>query len=264
MNQKKVLFFDIDGTLLTPHKRIVEQETIDILKELSKMDNIDMYISTGRSRQTIKEIEHIIPYFKGLNLANGGNIIIDDQEYFFLMEEELVRKLVKFLNKNKISYGVLTKNNNLRMYFSKEIKDAFDKAVDASYILLKEDDDFFFNEVVQFWVLGNNTELDLVKNNFDDLTVFYWGNFGSDVIPKGRDKASGIKEIMKIMEYDYKNTFAFGDSDNDVPMFKVVNTSITMGKSTIDAVKNATYQTDLIENAGLAKAIRKYVLENKK
>ena len=123
---------------------------------------------------------------------------------------------------------------------------------------------FFFNEVVQFWVLGNNTELDLVKNNFDDLTIFYWGNFGSDVIPKGRDKASGIKEIMKIMEYDYKNTFAFGDSDNDVPMFKVVNTSITMGKSTIDAVKNATYQTDLIENAGLAKAIRKYVLENKK
>ena len=40
MKNKQVLFFDIDGTLLTPGKRIVEDATIEILKELSLNPNI--------------------------------------------------------------------------------------------------------------------------------------------------------------------------------------------------------------------------------
>ena len=63
------------------------------------------------------------------------------------------------------------------------------------------------------------------------------------------------------MGYNQENTFAFGDSDNDVPMFRAVNTSIAMGKSTPMAIKAATYQTLLLEDAGLAKAVKKYVLK---
>lgn len=261
MNSNKVLFFDIDGTLLTPGKRIVEKETIEVLEELSLRKDIDIYISTGRGRQTIKDIEHILKYFDGLNLANGGHIIIGDKEYTYCMEYEVVKELVNFLNNNHISFAVMTKNANLRMYFNDEIKSSFDKIVDSSYISLKESDDFYFDEVIQFWVLGNNEELEKVKNAFSTIKVFFWGNFGSDVVPFDRDKATGIKEIVRLMDYDINNTYAFGDADNDVPMFKVVKTSIVMGKATKDAYLAATYQTDLIENAGLAKAIKKYVLD---
>ena len=69
---KKVLFFDVDGTLLTPKKRIVEPATLEVLKELSIIPNIDLYLSSGRGRDTLNDVEHIVPYFTGLNLANGG------------------------------------------------------------------------------------------------------------------------------------------------------------------------------------------------
>ncbi len=257
---KKVLFFDVDGTLLTPKKRIVEPATIEILKRLSINPDIDLYLSSGRGRETLGDVEHIIPYFTGLNLANGGQIYIGNEKYHSFIDPNIVKDIVTFMIKNKISFSASTVNGNLRMYFNDEIKASFDKNVSCPYTLLKEEDDFYFNEVIQFWLLGDNDQIDEVKKHFDTLTFFKWGTFGADVIPTTRDKATGIKKIIELMNYDINNTYAFGDSDNDVPMFKLCNTSIVMGKCTPSAKLAATYQTDLIEDEGLANAVKKYVL----
>lgn len=260
---KKVLFFDVDGTLLTPKKRIVEPATLEVLKELSNNPDIDLYLSSGRGRDTLNDVEHIVPYFTGLNLANGGHLIIGDKTYYDFIDKDLVKNVVTFMIKNKISFSASTLHGNLRMYFNDEIKVSFDRNVPGPYILLKEEDDFYFSEVIQFWLLGNNDEIDKTSKNFKELTFFKWGVFGADVIPASRNKATGIEKIIEIMNYDINNTFAFGDSDNDVPMFKLCNTSIVMGKCTPAAKSAATYITGLIEEGGLADAVRKYVLNEK-
>lgn len=262
-NMKQVLFFDVDGTLLTPKKRIVEPATIEILKELLNNPNIDLYLSSGRGRETLNDVEYIIPYFTGLNLANGGHIIIGENSYVDCIDKDLVKNVVEFMIKNKISFSASTINGNLRMYFNDEVKTSFDRNVPGPYILLKEDDDFYFDDVIQFWLLGNNEEIDLTSKHFKDLTFFKWGTFGADVIPANRDKATGIKKILDIMKYDINNTFAFGDSDNDVPMFKLCKTSIVMAKCTPAARESASYITGPIEEGGLADAVRKYVLNKK-
>lgn len=261
MKNKQVLFFDIDGTLLTPGKRIVEDATVEVLKELSTNPNIDMYISSGRGRETLLDVEYIIPYFTGLNLANGGHIIIGDKDYKFTIDKTIVTRLVTYMIEHKISFAASTSTGNVRMYFDEETKKVFDNNVPTPYTLLKETDDFYFDDVIQFWLLAFNDVIDETKKLFPELTFFKWSNWGADVIPNNRDKATGIKKIIEIMNYDFKNTFAFGDSDNDVPMFKVCNISVAMGKCTLAAKNNATYIADFIENAGLAKAIKKYVIK---
>ncbi len=260
---KKILFFDVDGTLLTPKKRIVEQATIDVLKELSTHPDIDLYLSSGRGRETLHDVEHIIPYFTGLNLANGGHIIINDKTYLDCIDKNIVEELVKFMITNKISFSASTVNGNLRMYFNDDIKASFDKNVPCPYVLLKEEDTFYYDQVIQFWLLGNNEEIDLTKDVFPNLTFFKWGVFGADVIPCNRNKATGIKKIADIMGYDINYTYAFGDSDNDVPMFNLCKTSVVMEKCTPAAKKAATYITGPIEEGGLAAAVRKYVLNEK-
>ena len=155
---KKVLFFDVDGTLLTPKKRIVEPSTLEVLKQLSNNPDIDLYLSSGRGRDTLNDVEHIVPYFTGLNLANGGHIIIGDKTYYDFIDKDLVKNVVTFMIKNKISFSASTLHGNLRMYFNDEIKVSFDRNVPGPYILLKEEDDFYFSEVIQFWLLGNNEE----------------------------------------------------------------------------------------------------------
>lgn len=259
-SMKKVLFFDVDGTLLTPKKRIVEPSTIEILKKLSNNPNIDLYLSSGRGRETLGDVEHIIPYFTGLNLANGGQIIIGEKTYSNCIERSIVKNIVAFMIKNKVSFSASTLNGNLRMYFDDQVKASFDKNVPSFYTLLKEEDDYYFDEVIQFWLLCDNDTIEKIEKEFNQLTFFKWGTFGADVIPCERDKATGIKKIIEIMNYDINNTFAFGDSDNDVPMFKLCKTSVVMGKCTPSAKLAATYQTGLIEEEGLSKAVKKYVL----
>lgn len=256
---KKVLFFDVDGTLLTPKKRIVEPATVEILKRLSNDPNIDLYLSSGRGRETLHDVEHIIPYFTGLNLANGGQIFIGDKTYHNFIDKDIVKEVVQFMINNRISFSASTIKGNLRLYFNEKIKESFDKNVPSPYTLLKETDDFYFSDVIQFWLLGDNSEIDKVEAVFPNLTFFKWGSFGADVIPVNRDKATGIQRIVEVMNYDINQTYAFGDSDNDVPMFKLCKTSIVMGKCTEKARNAATYITDVIEEEGLSKAVLKYV-----
>ena len=118
---KKVLFFDVDGTLLTAKKRIVEKETLEVLEELSKNPDIDLYLSSGRGRETLGDVEFIIPYFTGLNLANGGHIIINNESFLDCIDRKLVEEVVKFMINNKISFSASTSKGNLRMYFNDEI-----------------------------------------------------------------------------------------------------------------------------------------------
>ena len=55
---------------------------------------------------------------------------------------------------------------------------------------------------------------------------------------------------------------AIGDGNNDIEMFEYANYSVAMENSTELAKKAAKYQTDSNENDGVAKAIRKYALNN--
>ena len=123
MKNKKVLFFDVDGTLLTPKKRIVEPATIEILKELSSNPDIDLYLSSGRGRETLNDVEHIIPFFTGLNLANGGHIIINDKEYLSCIDKDVVKKIVKFMiinNLNSKMNHILSSNLKILSFILKQ------------------------------------------------------------------------------------------------------------------------------------------------
>ena len=48
---------------------------------------------------------------------------------------------------------------------------------------------------------------------------------GADIIVKSITKAKGIQKVLNKMGYDLNNTYAIGDSSNDVPMFKLCKTS---------------------------------------
>ena len=48
----------------------------------------------------------------------------------------------------------------------------------------------------------------------------------------GVDKGSGFLEALKILEVDINDTIAIGDSETDVPLFKVIKNNIAVSNST--------------------------------
>ena len=60
---KKIIFFDIDNTIVDSSTGKVPPQTMQMLEELSKRDDICLGIATGRGPGRMSIIEDILHYF---------------------------------------------------------------------------------------------------------------------------------------------------------------------------------------------------------
>lgn len=79
-------------------------------------------------------------------------------------------------------------------------------------------------------------------------------------VPKGFSKASGIRFVCEKLGIAHENTYAFGDSVNDVEMLKYVAHGIAMGNGTEEAKQASDYVTDDIHENGIYNACRHFSL----
>ena len=76
----------------------------------------------------------------------------------------------------------------------------------------------------------------------------------------GVDKGSGVRAALAYLGHGIENTFAFGDSENDLPMLRAVETPVAMGNA-LDSVKaEAAYVTDRAEHEGVATGLAHFGL----
>jgi len=72
---------------------------------------------------------------------------------------------------------------------------------------------------------------------------------------KGVDKGSGFMEAIKMLEIDVNDTIAIGDSDTDVPLFKVVKNNIAVANSTENLKKLAKIVTTKKSGEGVLEGL---------
>ncbi len=81
-----------------------------------------------------------------------------------------------------------------------------------------------------------------------------------EFVPNVILKGSGIASVCYLLDIDISDTFAFGDSANDIGMIRHAGIGIAMGNGT-DAVKNAAdYVTTAMMEAGIWNACRHFKL----
>jgi Cof subfamily protein (haloacid dehalogenase superfamily) len=84
------------------------------------------------------------------------------------------------------------------------------------------------------------------------------GRSFSEVIPKGSSKATGIRFILDHLNISQENTYALGDSTNDLSMLKCVKHSIAMGNSCREILSEVSFVTDDVDKDGVANALKYY------
>ena len=85
-------------------------------------------------------------------------------------------------------------------------------------------------------------------------------NFGADVVEAEYSKARGIDRLCEHFGIDKKDTYAFGDSLNDIEMLKMVNVGVAMGNAQDEAKAVADYITDRIDEDGIRNALMHFGL----
>ncbi|MCI5501534.1 MAG: HAD family hydrolase, partial [Lachnospiraceae bacterium] len=98
------------------------------------------------------------------------------------------------------------------------------------------------------------------KKYSQKLTFIDRGDDFWEIVPLGCSKASGMKYLMDYFKIPVEDTFAIGDSSNDLPMLEFAGTGIAMGNSSDIVFKHADYITDDILEDGIYNAMKHFKL----
>lgn len=262
--EKKAIFFDIDGTLHCPATGIPDsaKEGIRKLKENGHL----IFICTGRTKAMLfKELDEM--GFDGI-IAGAGTYVEYDKKvlYRYDLEEEVAERIARdFRHKGIVPVPeghdifYLEEKNN----WSEEYKYVYDKYYSnvGGRIEIMPSDDSGIKCAKMSGVIHKNCDIEKVKEVYQkEYLVVMHGNVIIELIPKGFSKAEGIKLILDKLGIKQENTYSFGDSMNDYEMLEYVKYGIAMGNSDEKLLKVASYVTDTVENDGIYKALVKYNL----
>ena len=86
--------------------------------------------------------------------------------------------------------------------------------------------------------------------------------YGYHINSKGVNKGSGFLEAIKILDVDLNDVIAIGDSETDVPLFKIVENSIAVSNSTENLKKIAKIVTTKKSGEGVLEGLDSILSES--
>lgn len=255
MLEKKLLFFDIDGTLYNSEKKLPDSAKVAI--EEARKRGHEIAIATGRSPFFLKEVSDELAIDSYVSF-NGQFVVYKGQPISKSpIEHDVLLKLADRSAEKKLPIVFL---DQYRMTSTTEFDEKVKVSMDSLFYPMPEFDTEHFKgqDVYQALVYVNTEEELKYKKEFPELTFIRWHEFSSDVINAGVSKAYGIEQFIKQTEFTMADTIVFGDGLNDVEMLTLLakeGVSVAMGNAVEEAKAAATFVTDHVDNDGLAKAM---------
>lgn len=275
--QKKVVFFDIDGTMWD-WDGIIPDSTMEAIRKLKANGHIPI-ICTGRSKGHIRDEKLLSLEFEGMIAACGSHVEYNGEIlYEDYLDKELVKKIVevsKECNAPIVLEGKKKHWISVKGFDKDPFVDRMIEAMGEDAILTDEySDDMEVNKFAGDII--RTTDYPRLKNELGkDLFIIEHGNCQCfeeedadenailgvfEGIKYGTSKAMGIRMICEKLGIDISDTFGIGDSNNDIEMIQYVGTGIAMGNATEGLKKEADYVTTDIHKDGVYKALEHFGL----
>jgi Cof subfamily protein (haloacid dehalogenase superfamily) len=259
----KVLFFDIDGTLIdSAHYHFEIPEAV--MKELRRVQaqGHKLFISSGRPAPLITP-EIKAGNFDGYVLNNGGCVFADGKSiYEERMGKELVRDVTRVLLDIGCEYLLDTADKAYMRRDFKDIERNFaESGVEAEFTRDYVEEDIM-DEVVKMECLPadrdpSKAEAALNEKIGDRYRSDVNGALGSfEIYAPALSKATGCWKVLEYYGVPLEDSYAFGDGVNDIDMLQAVGTGIAMGNAVDEVKKAADIVCPPISEDGLAVILR--------
>ena len=256
--KRKVLFFDIDGTLIDYTRNILEIPE-GVKKELKRLQSLGhkLFICSGRPKAMLDD-RFLNAGFDGFILANGGYVELDGKSlYEDRMDYELSLKTVEMLEELKCDYMIETANH---IYIDKNFHELYDffANVGQGDMFIR---DFDRNDVLQRAI---KIEANVLNKDKDKVISYIQNDFGCvinydqhgtenafELYSPTISKAVGIQKVLDYYGLTKEDSYGFGDGANDMEMIQYCGTGVAMGNA-VQELKNVADITCLsIEENGL-------------
>ena len=258
----KYVFFDIDGTIWDGKMEIPES-AISAIRKL-RANGHKAFLCSGRSRGNIRAQKLFDIGFDGVIAACGTHVEMDGEIlYERILEPELVKKIIRVCKE----HGMPLVLEGPKKHWLDEFGFEDDPYVDYLMADMGEDalylrgytDDIYINKFSADVLPTTNYEA--IKAELgDEFDFMMHDDVVVECTPKGTSKATGIAWLCEHFGIDTDDTYAVGDSINDLEMLEFVGHSIAMGNGSAVAKEAAEYITTELWNDGLFNALKHYEL----
>lgn len=259
---KKIIFFDIDGTLLDEKTMSVPQSTLEAIKRAQKKGHL-CFINTGRPISTIDSIITDIP-FDGYICGCGTYIQYHQQVLFHnQLDVDLRRKVVQAIEDYQVDTMLEGKDG---VYFSQNLKHPFIQTIQKRYQevgfsvqTFSYHDDVAFDKFTAWY--QPDTPIEGFKNLLqNDFQIIQRAIDFIEIVPKPFSKATGIQYLIDQLGYTIEDTISLGDSTNDLAMLTYTQESIAMGNSHPELFEKVSYITSAVDQDGIYNALKHFHL----
>lgn len=234
---KKIIFIDLDGTLIDKGNRNVIKSTIEAL-EKAKENGHRIVLSTGRPPVLFHGIDKHLDINSYIS-CNGHYVVYDSKViYSNPINNEYITELVKFSKQEKID---LSMQNDSEFILESEYDTLYKKFSDnfnMQYPILNSGY-YKLMDVYQIGFYYDKEDYDKYNKMFPNLAFHYSCKYGLDVNAKGGMKELGLQKIVDYLGYNIEDTIAIGDGYNDIGMIKLAGVGVAMGNAPDDVKKHA-------------------------
>ena len=226
MNDIKIIFFDIDGTLIDIERKAISEKMIETLQRL-KERNIILCIATGRSPVLVPEFEGVdfdaFITFNGSYCYNQKEVI-----YKIPIPTEDIHKIIENAAAIHRPISLATTTRTAANGKDKDLVDYY--AIAKMEVMVAEDFDQVAEEEIYQIMAGSRKEEypDMLKN-VEHARITAWWDRAVDIIPVESGKGNAVAKILEYYHLDKSEAMAFGDGNNDLEMLQAVGHGIAMG-----------------------------------
>ncbi|MEH7309333.1 HAD family hydrolase [Neobacillus drentensis] len=258
----KVLFLDIDGTLVRPDDTI-EDSTKEAISQV-QAKGLEVFLATGRPLHEIDELakELNIHSFIGYN---GAYVIYKGEDIFQKpMNSSTVKNFLEIAKENHHEVVLYTNSKNVFTNMESKISIAFmhkfhlhknepyspsvnSAVLGMTLVNLKKEDPALYQ---------NEKGIHLSQVNVEGMRHCY------DVIRDNVNKGYGVQVVLEQLGIAKEQSIAFGDGMNDKEMLQNVGEGFVMGNGHPDLFPYAKHRTTEVTDSGIFNGLKMLGLVN--
>ena len=273
MKETRILFTDLDGTLLTDEKKI-SPYTYHILEQWCTQENNHLVLCSGRA---LDSIQHV---FKQLNLkfpnvyligCNGGEIYDCEKKQLLLRRTltfDIIKEIFFIAKQHDIHIQTYSETHIITPKAGPELA-YYKQVIHTPYIVCSDPMDHLSKEPCKCLAIElkdlkrlEDFRKNILKELGDQVSVIYSNPNYIELFPINSGKGSSILWLCDYLNIPVKNSIAAGDEMNDISMIQTAGLGVAMknGRKEVQQIANTITAYDNNED-GLAKFLKdKYSL----
>lgn len=256
---KKIVFFDVDGTIITENGYI-PHSAITAIQDAQNAGNL-CFVNTGRP------YSHIPPEVKAIGFSGyicscGQHVLYQDRLCYHIgftpQQSHDILQRIRSCSLEAVfesEVGVWHWGSSMRVQKNKEHFRALGFPIDRSV----DTPDFCFDKFC-IWPTNQGDLKTFLADIAPFCEVIFRENNFMELTYKDCSKQKGIEYILSKTGISRDFSYAMGDSTNDLPMLQCVAHGIVMGNAEEEVKKAAEFVTAPLRENGLALALRNYGL----